>query len=401
MRLLATLIIVTCALAAGCTSLASRTRERDRGRDRPPVDRRDGNPEWWLDGAATAKGRTKGLPNELARTDRDSILAGVLVDSREGRPIKGVTYVRIRAAEEPVSAGAKLGLGFDTDPEGAFFIPGLIPGKTYILSVVREIDGVRVAGEAQVKPPAANIRLVVGDDQISAVTPPLPPPPGMGPFEKSSDAASIRPPLPPPPVNDPPLPPLSKENIAGTPMLPPTAAIRPPPAPTTDDPSRKADDDPPAPPMAKGGPERVPNFLVSDVLGSDWEFRYCKGQLILMEFWSTTCVPCMKAIPGMKRLQNDYGESGLEIVAVACEPEASLNARARDADDVARRKELNYKVYVERDGRVGEVQKLFDVKWVPTLVLLDRKGNVLWRGGATDTDLARVEEVIKPYLTKR
>ena len=42
--------------------------------------------------------------------------------------------------------------------------------------------------------------------------------------------------------------------------------------------------------------------------------------------------------------------------------------------DVARRKELPYRVYVEREGHVGEVQRLFGVQWVPTLVLLDRQG---------------------------
>jgi thiol-disulfide isomerase/thioredoxin len=191
---------------------------------------------------------------------------------------------------------------------------------------------------------------------------------------------------------------LHKENIAGNPMLPPTAAIRPPPAPAAAGQARKIDDEPP---MAKLAGQRVPNFLVSDVMGNDWEFRYANGRLILMEFWSTTCMPCQRAMPAIKRLQSDYGRSGLEIVAVACEEQAPLTTRARAVEEVARRKELNYKVYLERDGRVGEVQRLFNVQWLPTLVLLDRQGNVLWRGGATETDMARVEDIVRTYLTKR
>jgi thiol-disulfide isomerase/thioredoxin len=136
-------------------------------------------------------------------------------------------------------------------------------------------------------------------------------------------------------------------------------------------------------------------------MGNDWEFRYASGQLILVDFWSTTCSPCLKAMPGMKRLQGDYGASGLEIVAVACEAEAPFRTRIRDVDDLARRRELNYKVYVEREGRVGEVQKLFGIQWLPTLVLLDRQGNVLWRGGATEADMARVEDIVKSYLSRR
>ncbi len=146
---------------------------------------------------------------------------------------------------------------------------------------------------------------------------------------------------------------------------------------------------------------RAPNFVLADLTGSEWEFRYARGRLVLLDFWSTTCGPCKRAIPSIKRLQADYGASGLEVVAVACEQDGPFAQRAKWVDEVARQKEVNYKVYLERDRRVGEVQTLFNVQYVPTLVLLDRQGNILFRGGGTDTDFARVEGIIKSYLTNR
>jgi thiol-disulfide isomerase/thioredoxin len=145
----------------------------------------------------------------------------------------------------------------------------------------------------------------------------------------------------------------------------------------------------------------VPNFVVSNVLGEDWDLRSATGRLILVEFWSTTCIPCARAVPSIKRLQTDYGRSGLEIVALACEPDGSFNERATAVDAVARRKEMTYRVYVERDGRVGEVQRLFNVQWVPTLVLLDRQGTVLWRGGASEPELERLDGMVRDYLSRR
>ena len=100
-------------------------------------------------------------------------------------------------------------------------------------------------------------------------------------------------------------------------------------------------------------------------------------------------------------MQADYGTSGLEIVAIACEAPAPFNNRARDVEQVARRKELNYRVYLEREGKVGDVQRSFGIQWLPTLVLLDRQGNILWRGGATETDLGRLEEIVRSQLSKR
>jgi thiol-disulfide isomerase/thioredoxin len=410
MRIPAAILIAASLLAVGCTSLTGRTRDRDRGDDRrAPQDRRPGDDKWWLEGAETAGRKTRPIPTDVARTDRDSIIAGEIVDAREGKRLRGKSYIIVRPADEVAPAGGRGNVGVETDDDGYFFMPGLVPGKTYDLTVVREVDGRKIAGQAQVKPPAGNIRIEVGEDRVSSLTPPLPPPPGMGPFERRGDAANIRAPTPAdPPSGDrgwepgaspPSDPPLRRENIAGNPSLPPVAAIRPPPSASTGPaPSRNLDPDPP--PLRNAG-QRVPNFTVSDVMGSDWEFRYAAGRLILVEFWGTTCVPCQRAVPGMKRLQADYGASGLEVVAIACEEPAPFAARARSVDEVARRKEMNYKVYLERDGRDGEVQKLFNVQWIPTLVLLDRQGMVLWRGGATDTDLTKVDEIIKTYLTKR
>jgi thiol-disulfide isomerase/thioredoxin len=405
MRFPAAILIAACALAAGCTSLASRTRERDRDKDR--IDRPDdrmGDRPWWQNGTENAA-NDKSRP-ALAKNDREGIIAGELFDAREGRRLRGKTYIIVRPAEETASAPGRKDMGVETDEDGYFFMPMLTPGRTYILSAVREVDGRKIAGEIQIKPPAGNIRLELDEGKVSSVTPPLPPPPSMGPFEKSG---SPRPPAPgDPPAADrgwesgtgvphiePPPPPLNKESIAGNPMLPPMAAIRPPPAPVPAAPSRKVDDESPRAPV-----QRVPNFAVSDLTGGDWEFRYADGRLILMEFWGTTCAPCQRAMPSMKRLQADYGGSGLEIVAVACE-DGNFAARAKAVDELSRKKDLNYKVYLEPEGRVGEVQRLFSIQWIPTLVLLDRQGIILWRGGATDPEIARLDDIIRTYLTKR
>jgi len=394
MRVPAAILIAACTLAAGCTALTGRTRERDRDRDREPADRTDR--EWWLDGSESrGRGKVRPVPDEVARTDRESVIAGTVVDARDGRPLKGVTFIRVRPADEvaPVSGH---GIGFETDPDGYFLCAMLKPGQTYVLSVVREIDGRKIAGEMQVKPPQSNLRIELSEDRVSSVTPPLPPPPGLGPFDPKGAEA---PPLPGPPPLDPPAPTLRKENIAGTPTMPPTAAIRPPPTPApSPPPARPAETDPPS---ARGNGQRVPNFVVSNVLGEEWDLRSASGRLILVEFWSTTCVPCARAVPSIKRLQSDYGRSGLEIVALACESDGPFQARATAVDAVARRKELTYKVYLERDGHIGEVQRLFGVQWVPTLVLLDRQGTVLWRGGASDPELGRLDVLVRDYLSRR
>lgn len=437
MRLVAAIVVFSATMTSGCAALrGDRDRSRDRDNDRPP-EKRSADGAWWLEGNDKPASRTRerddrasdrdrgrerekdDRPRDRDRvvdrsrnSDRDSVIAGEVVDGRENRRLRGKTYIVVKAVDESttVTASSRGSVGFETDEDGYFFMPGLPPGKTFVLSAVREIDGRKIATEMQVKPPAGNIRLVLSDDKVSTLTPPLPPPPGMGPFEpRSTEPATIRPPTPPigtdrgfdpaiPPPPEPGAAPVRRESIAGAESnLPPTAAIRPPPPPAPVPDPRPVSD----PPMTRLPGNRAPNFVVSDLLGSDWEFRYAAGRLVLVDFWGTHCTPCMRSVPALKRLQSDYGQSGLEIVAIACEGNAPFAERAKAVDEVARKKELNYRVYLERENHTGEVQKAFAVQFVPTLVLLDRQGTILFRGGGTETDFARLEQVIREVLSKR
>ena len=414
MRFLAAMTVLAIGmLLQGCMS-ADRRASRDRDDRRPPPnlpkDSKDDSP-WWLEGGA---GKQKARLNDaVVKTDRETIIAGEVVEGPDRKRLKGRTYIVVKPAEETVSANpARKGdVGVETDEDGYFFMSGLVAGKTYILSATREYDGKKIAAEVMIKPPSGNIRLELSDNKISSLSAPPPPAVGMGPVDPPGEAASVRTPPPSPtgergwePGSTPPTGASSPapgrvvsprpENIAGlNPNLPPTANIRPSPTPA---PAPNPD-----PPQSRLPANKVPNFVLTDSTGADWEFRYARDRLVLLDFWSTTCRPCVRAVPAIKKLQSDYGASGLEVVAVACEPDAPFNQRARQVEEVARRKEVNYKVYLERDRHVGEVQRLFNVQWVPTLVLLDRQGNILWRGGATDTDLERVDQIIKTYLTNR
>ena len=144
------MIVAACALAAGCTSLASRTRDRDRDPDRRlPAGDRDPDRPWWLEGsetgAAAQKGKAKVLPDGDARADRDSIVAGEVVDG--GRGPAAAAARRTSSSARPTEltpAGARGNVGGrDGRRRVLLHARAWSPGQTYILSVVREVDGRR------------------------------------------------------------------------------------------------------------------------------------------------------------------------------------------------------------------------------------------------------------------
>jgi thiol-disulfide isomerase/thioredoxin len=107
--------------------------------------------------------------------------------------------------------------------------------------------------------------------------------------------------------------------------------------------------------------------------GSTLRLAQLRGQPVLLDFWASWCGPCAMQAPILERLSQRYGKDGLVVVGVNVD----------DAPEVARhyaeKRELSYPIVVDvRD----EAQKLYGVRSLPSVVLVDRKGKVrqFWAG---------------------
>lgn len=100
-----------------------------------------------------------------------------------------------------------------------------------------------------------------------------------------------------------------------------------------------------------------------------------RGKLVLVVFWGTTCVPCLKEFPALEKLAADYRDRGL-VVVPAC-----TDADAIDAEAAARPHAKTLPVFA-----VPEAAKAaYGVQVLPTAVLVDADGRELGRhAGAFD-----------------
>jgi thiol-disulfide isomerase/thioredoxin len=372
-------------------------------------------------------------------TDYNGVVAGSLVDAFNRRVPRA--YIQVASAEgnsKPIELAVE---------NGYFVIPNLTPGKSYMLTA-RTVDGERkLAGRAQVTPPNARVVIRVSEDLYSGTVPP-PPSDGQGTAAPRRDApaaglpndgdgwrpdtppagrsggngGALRGDPPPPPLDAPPaepdrIPPFNGENIAGGQdknkeprrEAPPIINVPGgnPPAPPLPDP------DPP-PPGGRGpgafrvpsgpagaafcdfaGPNRLKNFGLHDAYGQPWEFRQAQGRLVLLDFWGTWCMPCVKAIPHLKRLHAEYGPQGLEVIGIACERGAESGRQKRVLDAIEKY-QINYRVLLGEEYEECPVQQKFRIQSYPTLILLDRNGTVLWRGDANG--FAQLEAILKRDL---
>ena len=50
--------------------------------------------------------------------------------------------------------------------------------------------------------------------------------------------------------------------------------------------------------------------------GDTTYFSDLKGEWLFLDYWSSTCIPCIKEMPMIKKLNNDYKQKGLRVVMI-------------------------------------------------------------------------------------
>ncbi len=183
-----------------------------------------------------------------------------------------------------------------------------------------------------------------------------------------------------PPTNyTPPPPPEGSGSEGGTttPLPPSAAPSAAPPSPSAS--TAPAESARQVPFCLKTG-NRVDNLALYDSDGSVWELsKQRKGRVVLIDFWFSDCAPCRRAIPHLVELQEKYRDWGLLVVGVAKES-GSLDDKVKAVRPVQVRYGINYPVLLTGGG-TGPCPVLtsFAVQEYPTLVLLDRSGQIVFR----------------------
>ena len=108
------------------------------------------------------------------------------------------------------------------------------------------------------------------------------------------------------------------------------------------------------------------------------------NEVVLLDFMTTTCLPCTKMIPTLVAIQEKYGAKGLDVMAVTCDEE-SLKTRLAYAERYRKKHDLNYQIYAEPGEQPGLIRNKFKVDRFPTVVLIDNRGEVLWQGHPSRT----------------
>jgi thiol-disulfide isomerase/thioredoxin len=137
--------------------------------------------------------------------------------------------------------------------------------------------------------------------------------------------------------------------------------------------------------------ERVLQARVVDVQGAPRSLEQWRGRVLVVNYWATWCAPCREEIPVFVRMQERYGERGLQFVGIAIDQPDKVAEFAREF-------RVNYPLVL---GGVDSIELLRQVGnragVLPYTLVIDRKGNLVSRerGGLKE---AKLESLIQPLL---
>ncbi|HTT62256.1 MAG TPA: cytochrome c biogenesis protein CcdA [Bryobacteraceae bacterium] len=113
------------------------------------------------------------------------------------------------------------------------------------------------------------------------------------------------------------------------------------------------------------------------------------GKVVVVDFWATYCVPCLKEIPTFNQLQQQYADHGVVVLGVSMD----VDGGAPLVERFLKQHPMQYRVLLASE----QATDLFHVNQLPTTVVFDRSGNPLQRfEGYTPADA--LESVVKTAL---
>ncbi|HAM38695.1 MAG: hypothetical protein A2474_05450 [Elusimicrobia bacterium RIFOXYC2_FULL_34_12] len=99
--------------------------------------------------------------------------------------------------------------------------------------------------------------------------------------------------------------------------------------------------------------------------------EYINKKPVLINFFATWCPYCVQEIPELNRFYKEYNDKGLIIVSI------NIQEKYKKVESFAKAKKILYEVLFDSNA---EVSNKFKVYGIPTNILVDSKGIIVFRG---------------------
>ena len=138
----------------------------------------------------------------------------------------------------------------------------------------------------------------------------------------------------------------------------------------------------------------APDFTLTDLHGVTRSLASQKGMVTILNFWSTTCPPCVAELPSLNELFREQRQNGLMVFGIALDPSIKpvreMVTRLRIEYPIML--DSNKDVYFDSYGLFGQ----------PVSIVIDRKGDVREKLiGSVEWTAPHIRQKLQNYLKER
>jgi peroxiredoxin len=115
---------------------------------------------------------------------------------------------------------------------------------------------------------------------------------------------------------------------------------------------------------------RAPDVTLVQLNGERIALSSLRGQVVMVNFWATSCTTCVKEMPEMVSTYEQYRDRGLDFIAVAMQydpPSYVMN--------FAQTRQLPFRVAMDADASAAKA--FGSVQLTPTTFVIDKQGKII------------------------
>jgi peroxiredoxin len=136
----------------------------------------------------------------------------------------------------------------------------------------------------------------------------------------------------------------------------------------------------------------APDVAYTLLDGSTGRTAALRGQVVLVNFWATSCAPCIRAMPGLVTTYQQFAPRGLTTLAVAMQYDAPAAV-----SQFAQVRQLPFGVVIDNTGAVARA--FGDVRITPTTFVIDKRGAIAWHSSG-EPDTPRLHALLARLLVQ-
>ncbi len=120
--------------------------------------------------------------------------------------------------------------------------------------------------------------------------------------------------------------------------------------------------------------------------GNPMTLKSLKGKVVLLDFWTYSCINCIRTLEHLRAWHKRYADKGLVIIGIHT-PEFEFEKDQANVESAVKRLKVKYPVVLDSDYKIWTA---YANRWWPRKLLLNKDGEIIYdhigEGGYAETE---------------